>query len=162
MDVVLTIDLRCFLGFPISYSSSSKSWTERGFLCYLCDPATHEHLSAKNVPPTEMNLLLCLPGIQHLPELQLRWQREKEVRQVCRDRSNSLEKQNSPSSTFKEQGQSQPHILVGPSLSVTLWQVKGRWCQSVKVSKTQTQKHLTSSQGILHKNLLCKTKGIKD
>lgn len=41
----------------------------------------------------------------------------KEVRQVCRDRSNSLEKQNSPSSTFKEQGQSQPHILVGPSLS---------------------------------------------
>lgn len=78
------------------------------------------------------------------------------MRQVCRDRSNSLEKQNSPSSTFKEQGQSQLH-------SVTLWQVKGRWCQSVKVRpKLKSISHLVRGFSIrtyCAKQKVLKTKG---
>lgn len=110
MDVVLTIDLRCFLGFPSSYSSSSKSWTERGFLCYLCGLGTHNHLSPNNIP--SISLLLCLADRQHLLHFSAVTMAEGNGIELCQQRAGntSSEEQNSTSSRKKR-------ILSAPHLS---------------------------------------------
>lgn len=138
MDVVLTIDLRCFLGFPSSYSSSSKSWTERGFLCYLCGLGTHDHLSPNNI--SSINLLLCLADLQHLLHFSAVTMAEGNGIELGQQRAGntSSEEQNSPSSR-KQQGFSQSHISVGASQYPP--RQEGKWCQSLKTSKIQTQKH---------------------
>lgn len=149
MDVVLTIDLRCFLGFPSSYSSSSKSWTERGFLCYLCDLGTHEHVSAKIIPSMRMNLPLfqafsiCLNC-----SYDVWWHREKEVNQVCRDPGVTARRGETALVLHSTNKDSHRPTFQWVPLSVP--------SKRYKANKNQTQKHLTSTQGIVYKDLFCR------